>query len=116
MGNEVFLLISMATAFAILIIKLFSTLLVYNFFSFDKYLTGVGVFFLLSGYFLFQVRQRGRAAPHASLQTVEKNEMIPNQKIMRYSLTNREFTVSASWPKAKQTKKFQLYYILGSVR
>lgn len=98
------LLISITTALVILAIKMLSTLLVYNFFSFDKYLTGVALFFLIAGYFLFSPRRSPIPIPPSQAMT-PKDELIENLKTMRFSLTNREFAIFGLLAEGKTNKE-----------
>jgi DNA-binding CsgD family transcriptional regulator len=87
--------IALVTATAILIVKTLNTLLVYHFFTFDKYLAIVAICFLIIGYFLAKKDQIiSFSSQVAFLQnSFSENEKLSTLKNARYSLTNREIDV-----------------------
>jgi DNA-binding CsgD family transcriptional regulator len=85
---------ALLTALAVLIVKLFNTLLVYHFFSFEYYLAFVAVLFLLAGYLLsarLQSQNKEPSVPAIILNA--ENEALSRLKGIRFSLSNRELAV-----------------------
>ena len=94
-GNSL-LEIGLMTSTAILAVKLLNTLLVYHFFTFDKYLAIVASVFLLAGYFLSSKKQTivfYSEPVFIETSLAEQNECLAELKAIRYSLTIREFSI-----------------------
>src|SRR5262249_42884022 len=88
--------IGLMTSAAIIIIKTLNTVVVYHYFSFDKYLTAVAIAFFLAGYF-FAVRKSHETSlsPAFGLPRNGLDDEISFEQLrkIRYSLTSREITI-----------------------
>src|ERR1700704_3688092 len=83
--------VGLTTSVVILIIKLLNTLLVYHFFTFDKYLAVVAIVFLLTGHFLFPRKLIAGTSPKQTTSPEiilsRQNEYAEELRVIRYSLT-----------------------------
>jgi len=75
---------ALITGTAIVIAKLFSILFVYHFFSFDSYVAGVAVAFLLAGAFLF------RRFPKINPVSRLSNRELSIFELLGQGMTNKE--------------------------
>jgi DNA-binding NarL/FixJ family response regulator len=86
---------ALLTAFAVLVVKLLNTLLVFHFFTFEYYLALVAILFLIAGYFLSPARLQTskKQAVIRAVALATENETLSQMKSIRYSLSHRELAV-----------------------
>jgi DNA-binding CsgD family transcriptional regulator len=103
--------VGLTTSVAILIVKLLSTLLVYHFFTFDKYLAVVAVVFLLAGHFLFPRKLIAGDSPKQIVSPeiiLLRQSEYPELRGIRYSLTNRELVIFRHLAEGKTNKEMAI--------
>ncbi len=82
--------IGVAAALAIILFEVSNIFLVYRYFKFDYYISGVAILFLVAGFFISKYKQPGNAKKTPDLLSTLTNKEISILKLIAGGKSNKE--------------------------